>query len=52
MDDLGRYIAKGGTFKLAASAEFMERTAAMVYRDRRDRWSRYSRVVWNDQNFP
>lgn len=29
MDDLGRYIAKGGTFKLAASAEFMERTDAM-----------------------
>jgi len=29
MDDVGRYIAKGGTFKLAASAEFMERTDAM-----------------------
>jgi osmoprotectant transport system substrate-binding protein len=29
MDDLGRYIAMGGTFKLAASAEFMERTDAM-----------------------
>ena len=29
MEDLGRYIAKGGTFKLAASAEFMERTDAM-----------------------
>jgi len=29
MDDLGRYIAKGGTFKLAASAEFMERADAM-----------------------
>ena len=29
MDDIGRYIAKGGTFKLAASAEFMERTDAM-----------------------
>ena len=29
LDDLGRYIAKGGTFKLAASAEFMERTDAM-----------------------
>jgi osmoprotectant transport system substrate-binding protein len=29
MDDLGRYIVKGGTFKLAASAEFMERTDAM-----------------------
>jgi len=29
MDDLGRYITKGGTFKLAASAEFMERTDAM-----------------------
>ena len=29
MDDLGRYIAKGGTFKLAASAEFMERIDAM-----------------------
>jgi osmoprotectant transport system substrate-binding protein len=29
MDDVGRYISKGGTFKLAASAEFMERTDAM-----------------------
>ena len=29
MDDLGRYIAKGGAFKLAASAEFMERADAM-----------------------
>ena len=29
MDDVGRYIAKGGSFKLAASAEFMERTDAM-----------------------
>ncbi|MFM2238794.1 MAG: hypothetical protein RJA69_168 [Pseudomonadota bacterium] len=29
MDDLGRYIARGGAFKLAASAEFMERTDAM-----------------------
>ncbi len=29
MDDVGRYIAKGGAFKLAASAEFMERTDAM-----------------------
>lgn len=29
MDDLGRYVNKGGTFKLAASAEFMERTDAM-----------------------
>jgi len=29
MEDVGRYIAKGGTFKLAASAEFMERTDAM-----------------------
>jgi osmoprotectant transport system substrate-binding protein len=29
LDDLGRYIAKGGTFKLAASAEFMERADAM-----------------------
>ena len=29
LNDLGRYIAKGGTFKLAASAEFMERTDAM-----------------------
>ena len=29
MDDVGRYIAKGGTLKLAASAEFMERTDAM-----------------------
>ncbi len=29
MDDVGRYIAKGGTFKLAASAEFMERSDAM-----------------------
>jgi osmoprotectant transport system substrate-binding protein len=29
MDDVGRYIAKGGTFKLAASAEFMDRTDAM-----------------------
>ena len=29
MDDVGRYIAKGGTFKLAASAEFIERTDAM-----------------------
>ncbi len=29
LDDVGRYIAKGGIFKLAASAEFMERTDAM-----------------------
>jgi len=29
MEDLGRHITKGGTFKLAASAEFMERTDAM-----------------------
>ena len=29
LDDVGRYIAKGATFKLAASAEFMERTDAM-----------------------
>jgi osmoprotectant transport system substrate-binding protein len=29
MDDLGRYIAKGGAFKLAASAEFMERADAL-----------------------
>ena len=29
MDDVGRYIAKGGAFKLVASAEFMERTDAM-----------------------
>ena len=29
MDDLRRYIAKGGAFKLAASAEFMERADAM-----------------------
>ncbi|MBX9818285.1 MAG: ABC transporter substrate-binding protein, partial [Burkholderiaceae bacterium] len=29
LDDMGRYIAKGGTFKLAASAEFMERADAM-----------------------
>ena len=29
MDDVGRYIAKGGAFKLAATAEFMERTDAM-----------------------
>ena len=29
MADVGRHIAKGGTFKLAASAEFMERTDAM-----------------------
>ena len=29
MDDLGRYVSNGGTFKLAASAEFMERTDAM-----------------------
>ena len=29
MDDIGRYVAKGGAFKLAASAEFMERTDAM-----------------------
>ncbi len=29
LDDVARYIAKGGTFKLAASAEFMERTDAM-----------------------
>lgn len=29
MADVGRYIAKGGTFKLAASAEFMERIDAM-----------------------
>ncbi|NCX72008.1 MAG: ABC transporter substrate-binding protein [Betaproteobacteria bacterium] len=29
MDDVGRYIAKGGAFKLAASAEFMERADAM-----------------------
>jgi osmoprotectant transport system substrate-binding protein len=29
LDDMGRYIAGGGTFKLAASAEFMERPDAM-----------------------
>ncbi len=29
MDDLGRYVTKGGAFKLAASAEFMERPDAM-----------------------
>ena len=29
MEDVERYISKGGTFKLAASAEFMERTDAM-----------------------
>ncbi len=29
MDDLGRYIAAGGTFKLAASAEFVESPAAL-----------------------
>jgi osmoprotectant transport system substrate-binding protein len=29
MDDLGRYVNKGGAFKLAASAEFMERADAM-----------------------
>jgi osmoprotectant transport system substrate-binding protein len=29
MDDVGRYLAKGGSFKLAASAEFMERSDAM-----------------------
>jgi osmoprotectant transport system substrate-binding protein len=29
LDDVGRYIAKGGAFKLAASAEFMERADAM-----------------------
>ena len=29
LDDMGRYIARGGVFKLAASAEFMERTDAM-----------------------
>jgi osmoprotectant transport system substrate-binding protein len=29
LDDMGRYIAGGGTFKLAASAEFMERADAM-----------------------
>ena len=29
LDDVARYIAKGGIFKLAASAEFMERTDAM-----------------------
>lgn len=29
LDDVGRYIVKGGNFKLAASAEFMERTDAM-----------------------
>jgi len=29
LDDLGRYIAKGGVFKLAASAEFIERADAM-----------------------
>lgn len=29
LDDLGRYIAKGGIFKLAASAEFIERADAM-----------------------
>lgn len=29
LDDVARYIAKGGFFKLAASAEFMERTDAM-----------------------
>lgn len=29
MEDLGRYIAKGGAFKLAASAEFMERADAL-----------------------
>jgi osmoprotectant transport system substrate-binding protein len=29
LEDVGRYIAKGGAFKLAASAEFMERADAM-----------------------
>jgi len=29
LDDVARYIAKGGIFKLAASAEFMERKDAM-----------------------
>ena len=29
MDDIGRYVNKGGDFKLAASAEFMERADAM-----------------------
>ena len=29
LDDMSRYIAGGGTFKLAASAEFMERADAM-----------------------
>jgi osmoprotectant transport system substrate-binding protein len=29
LDDMGRYIAGGGNFKLAASAEFMERADAM-----------------------
>ncbi len=29
MDDLGRFIASGGTFKLAASAEFVESPAAL-----------------------
>lgn len=29
MDDLGRYVASGGTFKLAASAEFVESPAAL-----------------------
>jgi osmoprotectant transport system substrate-binding protein len=29
MEDVGRYIAKGGAFKLSASAEFMERADAM-----------------------
>lgn len=29
LDDMGKYIAAGGTFKLAASAEFMERADAM-----------------------
>jgi osmoprotectant transport system substrate-binding protein len=29
MDDVGTYLAKGGSFKLAASAEFMERSDAM-----------------------
>ena len=29
MDDIGRYVGKGGDFKLAASAEFMERADAM-----------------------
>ncbi len=29
LDDMGQYISKGGAFKLAASAEFMERADAM-----------------------